>query len=115
MRIGTCVALVAPILATLMATPGAWAQQVLVPSDRTSGMETGCQVQGLDPNGDGFLALRAGPGSDHAQIGSLRNGDAAYLMAPPRGNWLYVENGAIDGREARFSGWIYDAWCMFYP
>ncbi|MDW4500364.1 SH3 domain-containing protein [Sulfitobacter sp. D35] len=100
-------------LVALMAAPAS-AQQILVPSNRAA-METGCLVQGLDPNGDGFLALRAGPGSDHAQIGSLRNGDAAYLAAPPAGRWLYVENGAIGGREAKFRGWIYDAWCQFYP
>lgn len=92
----------------------AMAQDIVVPSNRQV-MDTGCQVQGLDPNGDGFLALRAGPGTEYAQIGSLRNGDAAYLAAPPRGRWLYVENGALNNREARFRGWIYDAWCMFYP
>ena len=52
---------------------------------------------------------------NHAQIGKLRNGDAAYIAAEPRGRWLYVENGALNGREAKFRGWIYDAWCMYYP
>ena len=91
------------------------AQNVVIPPDRTDDIETGCEVRGLDPKGDGFLALRAGPGANHAQIGKLRNGDAAYIAAEPRGRWLYVENGALNGREAKFRGWIYDAWCMYYP
>jgi len=76
--------------------------------------DTGCLVSGLDPNGDGFLALRAGPGSKYRQIGRLHNGDAAYLRKCD-GKWCYVENGALNGREAIFNGWIYTAWCEFYP
>ena len=77
--------------------------------------EMGCLVRGLDPNGDGFLALRAGPGTSYRQIGELRNGDAAYLGAFCEGRWCYVNGGAIDGRETSFEGWIYDKWCEFYP
>ncbi|MAQ84722.1 SH3 domain-containing protein [Psychromarinibacter halotolerans] len=89
------------------------AQQIYVPPGPYSN-DSGCLVQGLDPNGDGFLALRAGPGTNYAQIGSLHNGDAAYLRKC-EGRWCYVENGAIGGQEARFRGWIYTAWCQFYP
>ena len=91
------------------------AQQVIVPPDRNNNMETGCLVERLDPNGDGFLALRAGPGTNYSQIGSLHNGDAAFLAAPCRGRWCYVEGGVLDGNTAQFRGWIYDAWCQFYP
>lgn len=91
----------------------ATAQNVIVP-DGPYSKDTGCLVKGLNPNGDGFLALRAGPGTNHTQIGSLRNGDAAYLRKC-EGNWCYVENGAINGREAKFRGWIYTKWCEFYP
>ncbi|EAU42707.1 hypothetical protein FP2506_07696 [Fulvimarina pelagi HTCC2506] len=103
------------LLATTVGIPFASAQQIVVPSNRTTEVETGCLVRGLDPNGDGFLALRSGPGTGYPQIGSLRNGDAAYIKAPPKERWLYVENGAINGRETTFRGWIYDAWCEFYP
>ena len=107
---------IAAILLVCGAASPVLSQNVVIPDDRTTEIETGCQVQGLDPNGDGFLALRAGPGTNYPQIGQLRNGDAAYLASrSARGRWLYVENGAIDGREARFRGWIYDAWCEFYP
>ncbi|MFD1343383.1 SH3 domain-containing protein [Litorisediminicola beolgyonensis] len=95
-----------------LATP-AVAQNIVVPADR-AWSESGCLVKGLDPNGDGFLALRAGPGTNYAQIGSLHNGDAAYIYGG-RGKWLYVENGSMNGREAKFRGWIYNAWCEFYP
>lgn len=91
------------------------AQDVVIPGDRTTQIESGCKVTGLDPNGDGFLAMRAGPGTEYAQIDSLHNGDAAYIAAGRRGRWLYVENGSKDGREAKFRGWIYDAWCTIYP
>lgn len=90
------------------------AQNVVVPPDRAP-QDAGCLVKGLDPNGDGFLALRSGPGTEYLQIGSLRNGDAAYIYAPNNGRWLYVENGSMGGREAKFRGWIYDAWCEIYP
>lgn len=89
------------------------AQNVIVP-DGPYVSDTGCLVKGLNPNGDGFLALRRGPGTKYKQIGSLRNGDAAYLRKC-EGKWCYVENGALNGREARFKGWIYDKWCEFYP
>ncbi|WP_370048554.1 MULTISPECIES: SH3 domain-containing protein [Salipiger] len=88
--------------------------QSIVPPRGEINTDTGCLVTGLDPNGDGFLALRAGPGSGYAQIGSLHNGDAAYLRAC-EGKWCFVRNGALNGREARFEGWIYTAWCEFYP
>lgn len=93
----------------------ALSQSIVIPANRTDQIDTGCQVQGLDPNGDGFLALRTGPGTEYVQIGSLHNGDAAYVAGGPEGRWIYVENGAINGREAQFRGWIYDAWCSFYP
>ena len=88
--------------------------QNIVPPQGERITDTGCLVTGLDPNGDGFLALRTGPGSHYQQIGSLHNGDAAYMRAC-LGKWCYVENGAHNGREARFRGWIYTAWCEFYP
>ncbi|MBV7378951.1 SH3 domain-containing protein [Maritimibacter sp. DP4N28-5] len=95
-------------------TASATAQTIVMPQNHGP-TDTGCLVKGLDPNGDGFLALRAGPGTEHAQIGSLHNGDAAFVYGSDNGRWLYVENGALDGKEAKFRGWIYDAWCEFYP
>ncbi len=100
-------------IAVAVFATAAHAQQIVTPAGPYI-TDTGCLVQGLDPNGDGFLALRAGPGTNYFQIGSLHNGDAAYLRKC-QGKWCYVENGALNGREARFRGWIYTAWCQFYP
>lgn len=108
--------LVAAALGLLLA--GAADAQGIVPPPPGPVPDTGCLVVGLNPAGDGFLALRAGPGTGHARIGELHNGDAAYLGAPcrtDRAGWCYVENGARNGREARFRGWIHTGWCEFYP
>ncbi|QFT61128.1 Bacterial SH3 domain protein (plasmid) [Sulfitobacter sp. THAF37] len=99
------------VLGALAST--ASAQNIVVPGNRGP-TDTGCLIKGLDPNGDGFLALRTGPGSKYQQIGSLYNGDAAFVYGG-QGNWLYVENGARNGKAVKFRGWIYDAWCEFYP
>lgn len=100
------------LLFTILATPG-FAQQIVQPTGPVI-TDTGCLVQGLNPNGDGFLALRTGPGSNYQQIGSLRNGDAAYLRSC-EGKWCYVEDGSINGVESRFRGWIHTGWCLLYP
>lgn len=91
----------------------AFSQQIVPPTGPVI-TDTGCLVKGLNPNGDGFLALRTGPGSNYQQIGSLRNGDAAYIRAC-NGKWCYVENGAINNVESVFRGWIHTGWCEFYP
>ena len=49
-------------------------------------------VRGLDPQGDGFLAVRAGPSSDYAMLDKVYNG---YLLnicdqSGKGGNWLGV-------------------------
>jgi len=46
-------------------------------------------VRGLDPHGDGFLAVRAGPGSGHAMLDKVYNGYILNLC-DQRGNWLGV-------------------------
>jgi hypothetical protein len=46
-------------------------------------------VEGLDPSGDGFLAVRSGPGSKYREIDRLYNGAQVYLCNT-RGKWLGV-------------------------
>jgi hypothetical protein len=36
-------------------------------------------VVGLDPNGDGFLAVKGGPGLSYPRIDKLYNGDQVYI------------------------------------
>ena len=102
------------VLALALCGATALHAQTMVPPRGEIITDTGCLVRGLDPNGDGFLALRAGPGSGYAEIGRLHNGDSAYLRAC-EGKWCFVQNGALNGREAQFKGWIHTAWCEFYP
>lgn len=46
-------------------------------------------IEGLDPGGDGFLAVRGGPGSKYAEIDRLFSGEQVYLCAE-KGKWLGV-------------------------
>ncbi|WP_170329733.1 SH3 domain-containing protein [Ruegeria arenilitoris] len=101
------------VVFSLLTAGAALSQQIVKPTGPAI-TDTGCLVKGLNPNGDGFLALRTGPGSSYQQIGSLRNGDAAYIRACD-GKWCYVENGAINNVESKFRGWIHTGWCEFYP
>jgi hypothetical protein len=36
-------------------------------------------VVDLDPNGDGFLAVKSGPGLSHPRIDKLYNGEQVYI------------------------------------
>lgn len=54
------------------------------------------QVRGLKADGDGFLAVRAGPGADYRMLDKLGNGRLVYLCAS-RGGWtavVYAPTGA---------------------
>lgn len=101
------------VLLLILMTSSAYAANIFTPKGPYTN-DTGCLVKGLDPNGDGFLALRSGPSSKYNKIGQLKNGDAAFIRKCD-GKWCYVENGAINNKEAKFRGWIYTAWCEFYP
>jgi hypothetical protein len=59
-------------------------------------------VMGLDPNGDGFLAVRTGPGTGYRMIDKLVNGQRVTIING-QGGWLGVE---YDGRQ----GWAHGNW-----
>ncbi|WP_201774365.1 SH3 domain-containing protein [Jannaschia aquimarina] len=59
-------------------------------------------VMGLDPNGDGFLAVRTGPGTDYPMIDQLVNGDRVTIING-QDRWLGVE---YRGRQ----GWVHGNW-----
>ncbi|MDK1388869.1 PAN domain-containing protein [Sinorhizobium sp. 8-89] len=46
-------------------------------------------IEGLDPSGDGFLAVRSGPGAKYAELDRLYNGEQVYLCQT-KGKWLGV-------------------------
>lgn len=47
------------------------------------------EVYGLNPDGDNFLAVRAGPGTDHAMIDKIHTGDQVWMFSE-RGKWIGV-------------------------
>lgn len=73
------------------------------------GQAAGCagsQVAGLDPNGDGFLAVRTGPGTGYRKIDQLYNGDLVRTCARS-GSWIGVYYG-----QPRRVGWVHGKWLV---
>ena len=46
-------------------------------------------VKGLNPNGDGFLAVRSGPGSRNAMIDKIHNGQKIWFC-DQQGAWVGI-------------------------
>lgn len=63
-------------------------------------------VTGLNPNGDGFLAVRSGPGTDYRKIDELRNGDVVRTCAR-NGPWIGIYYG-----DPRKRGWAHGNWLV---
>lgn len=77
----------------------------ILEDDQAAGCLT-AYVTGLDPKGDGFLAVRSGPGADYREIDALHNGD----MVRPcevKGAWRGVYYG-----EPRRKGWVHGKWLV---
>lgn len=53
------------------------------------------KVRGLDPNGDNFLAVRAGPGSGNRMLAKIHTGQIVYIC-DERGGWLGIVYGRRD-------------------
>ncbi|KTF08185.1 SH3, type 3 domain protein, partial [marine sediment metagenome] len=61
-------------------------------------------VMGLDPKGDGFLAVRTGPGSHYPMIARIHNGDRVGV---------YGAKGGLDRDQLRPGqrlGWAHRNW-----
>ena len=50
-------------------------------------------VTGLDPNGDNFLAVRAGPGTGHRMLDKIHTDDEVWIFDENNG-WFGVAYGA---------------------
>lgn len=50
------------------------------------------EVHGLNPRGDGFLAVRTGPGSKYPMIDRLHNGNQVYFC-DKHGEWIGIVYG----------------------
>ena len=76
-------------------------------------------VVGLDPKGDGFLAVRSGPGSQYRKLAELHNGDVVYEF-DHKGPWRGVVYGETQGDECASmktrpvtnpkKGWVHSKW-----
>ncbi len=64
----------------------------------------GATVTGLDPNGDGFLSVRTGPGTQFRKIDELYNGSTVRTCAK-QGKWWGVYYGS-----PRRKGWVHGNW-----
>jgi hypothetical protein len=81
------------------------------------------QIKGLRADGDGFLSVRAGPGTRYARTDKLVNGDRVYICAD-RAPWLgivYAKDGKDCGVSSPWpkarpytgpcrSGWVHRNW-----
>ena len=78
------------------------------------------KVQGLDINGDGFLAVRQGAGSEYLMIDKLHNGDDV-IFCDSQGKWIGIVYGKDCGTSSPIvkrqpykgpckSGWVFEKW-----
>lgn len=82
------------VLAAAMLTPSLGVTQSL---DVPFGMTGQCgdtRVVGLDPNGDGFLSVRSGPGSDYRKLDQIYNGDNVRVFSE-QWPWVGIVYGSI--------------------
>lgn len=64
-------------------------------------------VTGLDPQGDGFLAVRSGPGTGYRKIDELYNGDHVR-PCDAQGKWHGIYYGT-----PRRKGWVHGNWLRY--
>jgi hypothetical protein len=72
------------------------------------GQAAGCAsstVAGLNPNGDGFLAVRASPGTRYAMLARLGNGDVVPTCAA-EGDWIGVVYGPSHAKGWGDGSWL---------
>lgn len=80
------------------------------------------KVTGLKADGDGFLAVRSGPGTQFAKIDELVNEDEIWLFEQ-RGKWIGIAYGTSNvdcspinaDRELQTNGkkgWVHENWII---
>lgn len=100
---------IAVLFLALGAAPAAPQQldvEFAIPADGQAAGCAGSLVAGLDPQGDGFLAVRSGPGTGYRQIDALYNGNAVRTCARS-GKWIGVYYGS-----PRRKGWVHGNWLV---
>lgn len=101
--------------ALIVSTPG-FTQSLDVPIE----MHSQCgdsRVIGLDPNGDGFLSVRSGPGTEFRKLDEVYNGDRVRIFSE-QWPWVGIVYGMIPNwgsgqcnipRGLR-RGWVHTNW-----
>lgn len=100
------------------------ANDLIVPvMERSQGDLDTCalgSIIGLKEGGDGFLAVRSGPGTEYNKIGELNNGDRIWLF-DQKGQWIGIihhvdevscgpiKSDRIVPHEGR-KGWVHENW-----
>ena len=74
------------------------------PADAQAACFGVAHVMGLNPRGDGFLAVRSGPGSNYRKIAEVYNGDRVGVYEK-RGDWWAISHGSDDRL-----GWVHGNW-----
>ena len=78
--------------------------------------EAACIMRHLDPNGDGFLSIRTGPGSQYREITRVRNGDSMPIDTRRcQGKWCFAESINKNGQRVNQTGWFHTGWCEMIP
>lgn len=81
------------------------------------------QVSGLKAGGDGFLAVRSGPGSNYTKLDELKNNNKIWIF-DQKGSWLGIVYGARNtqcnpinrDRQVRTNGkkgWVHQNWVEY--
>lgn len=103
------------LLSLAFAAPvGAQTLDVPFSLPRADGRDGDCAsstVTGLNPQGDGFLAVRSGPGTNYRMLDKVFNGDVVFTCGR-QGAWhgvLYRTRGTGSGPTDR-QGWVHGNW-----
>jgi hypothetical protein len=123
-------AIVLTMGAVLPATSAGRSLPVMITADKDSDACGTGRVGGLNPRGDGFLAVKAGPGLNFDRIDKLGNGTEVYLCGY-YGDWVAIVYSAtgrrtgcgleepwLGGPRSRpytgpcLSGWVHRNWIV---
>jgi uncharacterized protein YgiM (DUF1202 family) len=107
----------ATLLASVLCAGPSSAQSLDVPVrvPQGDGQAANCAtsyVDGLNPQGDNFLAVRTGPGTGYAKIGEIHTGDVV-TVCDAKGPWFGVfYDGSNVGNgyrptHGRRAGWVH--------
>jgi len=128
MRSIIAAAVMLPTLFTLKMASGIASTHLAVPimiggNTEIDACSSYAEVAGLNPKGDGFLAVRSGPGSNYPLLEKLHNGDRVFVCVT-KGDWMGVVYPA-QGQDCNVSevwpkkkaysgpcksGWVFSKW-----